>query len=419
MKTKHPTFQIWGWPLAVLALLATAGSAGAESVGTRVSVRSPVANFYTRPSPLAPIIDVLTRGDDVTLIQREGAWYAARLPDDRLGWVQKDIFREAEADVPAAADQSPAGKEQPPTEAAADPLEPPPLPDQIRVASRSAQVRKRPSDRSDVVFSLRRGQIVEVRDREGEWYRISDEEGRRGWAFVPLFAAVEPAGQSPDEPMAKSVAAPADAELPAETAGPEAVAGLKRALVEVRSGRVRRSPSLEAPVETGISRGEVVTVTDENDEWYAIQTDEGRIGWAHRKLFGPITGGMLTQIRTEPGETGSDAETVVFELNGFHPPETFALEEGNLLKIVCDFKGVLPSETLGRVVPLEGEYLKRVRLGVHETPELKVRAVVDLSPDRQYGVEQVFFRESNRYVLEIRPLPPEAADVAARTKTAE
>jgi hypothetical protein len=38
--------------------------------------------------------------------------------------------------------------------------------------------------------------------------------------------------------------------------------------------------------------------------------------------------------------------------------------------------------------------------------------VVDLSPDRQYGVEQVFFRESNRYVLKIRPAAPEGAATA-------
>jgi uncharacterized protein YgiM (DUF1202 family) len=406
MKKNHPTFQIWTWPATALALLAMAGPSAAKPAGTRVNVQVPVANFYTQPSRLAPILDVLTRGDDVTLIQREGAWYAARLPDDRLGWVRQDIFRETE--IPASA----ADPETPATEAeAADPLEPPPFPERVRVASRSAQVRKRPSDRADIAFSLRREQIVNVEDREGEWYRISDEDGRRGWAFVPLFAAA-PGGQPPAEAPAESAAETAEAALPAEAAAPDPVAGLKRALVEVRSGRVRQSPSLDAPVETGISRGEVVTVTDENEEWYAIQTNEGKIGWAHRNLFGPITGGMLTKIRTEPGDPDSEAETVVFELNGFHPPDTFALEEDNLLKIVCDFKGVLPSETLDRVVPLEGKYLKRVRIGVHKTPELKVRAVVDLSPDRQYGVEQVFFRESNRYVLKIRPAAPEGAATA-------
>lgn len=415
MKKNHPTFQIWTWPLAALALLAMAGPSAAKPDGTRVSVQVPVANLYTQPSRLAPILDVLTRGDDVILIQREGEWYVARLPDDRLGWVQQDIFRESGAADAAADMEAPAMETEAAGEtAAADPLQPPPLPERVRVASRSAQVRKRPSDGADIVFSLRQDQMVNVEDQEGEWYRISDEEGRRGWAFVPLFAAA-PGGRPPAEAPAESVAEPAEAALPAEAAAPDPVAGLKRAVVEVRSGRVRQSPSLSAPVETGISRGEVVTVTDENEEWYAIQTNDGEIGWAHRNLFGPVTGGMLTQIRTEPGEPDSEAETVVFELNGFHPPDTFALEEDNLLKIVCDFKGVLPSETLDRVVPLEGKYLKRVRLGVHKTPELKVRAVVDLSPDRQYGVEQVFFRESNRYVLKIRPVAPE--DATAKTGT--
>jgi uncharacterized protein YgiM (DUF1202 family) len=416
MKTNRIPLQL---VVSLLGFLAAwtiwVGGVSAESPGARVKVQSPVANLYTQPSTLAPIIDVLTRGDELTLIQREGEWYVGRLTDDRLGWVRQDVFRESPPEQTAPSSESQTAKNAVSAEAAPPP-QPPRLPDRVRVASRSAQVRKKPADGSEIAFSLRRGEVVEVLEREGDWYRIANDSGKRGWAFVPLFAAADSA--APPEPPAQTVQAATDDAAAAKEFVQDSKAGgdAKRAVVEVRSGRVRSAPSLESSVETGITQGEVVTVTEQSGEWFAIETDQGETGWAHQKLFGPVTGGMLTDIRAEPGED-ADAETVVFELNGFHPPNTFALEEDNLLKIVCDFKDVLPSDALGKVVPLTGQYLKRVRLGVHKTPDLKVRAVVDLSPDRQYGVEQVFFRESNRYVLTIRPLPPEESDVTAQTGT--
>ncbi|MFP4030550.1 MAG: SH3 domain-containing protein [Desulfococcaceae bacterium] len=413
MKTNRIPLRLGASLLGFLSAWSmTTDVAAAESPGSRVKVQAPVANLHTQPSPLAPIIDVLARGDELTLIQREGEWYVGRLTDDRLGWVRQDVFRETPLEETTRSSDSPT-EENAAFAEAAPPPQPPRLPDRARVASRSAQVRKKPADGSEIAFSLRRGEVVEVLEREGDWYRIANDSGKRGWAFVPLFtAAPAAASESPDQtPM------PPSDDFVAETESvrdPEADA--KRAVVEVRSGRVRSAPSLESPVATGIAQGEVVTITEQSGEWFAIETDRGETGWAHQKLFGPVAGGMLTDIRAESDEE-ADAETVAFELNGFHPPNTFALEEDNLLKIVCDFKDVLPAETLGRVIPLTGRYLKRVRLGVHKTPERKVRAVVDLSPNRQYGVEQIFFRESNRYVLKIRPLPPEESDVTIQTGT--
>jgi uncharacterized protein YgiM (DUF1202 family) len=396
-----PTFSV-RLLAAWIGLLLTPPALSAAEAGAELVVQAPVANFYTQPSPLAPIIDVLTRGDRLTVVQRDGKWYVGRLPDDRLGWVHQDIFREAAA----AEDAAPPPAESPRT---ASPPETAPWPERVRVASRSAQVRKSPSDHADIAFALRRGDTVRVLERTDDWYRVADDADRTGWAFVPLFAAVE-AGTAPAPPPSASAESPAEPAPPPPKTDPamDAADAARMAVVEVRSGRVRAAPSLEADIRTGVSRGEVVAVTDTAGDWYAIATESGETGWAHRKLFGPETRGMLRDIRME--SAGADAERVTFELNGFHPPDTFALEEDGLLKIVCDFEGVLPIESLERVLPMEGKLIQRVRLGVHETPDLKVRAVVDLSPEREYGVEQVFYRETSRYVLTIQPL---AADATA------
>jgi uncharacterized protein YgiM (DUF1202 family) len=384
----------------ILLALSAPAISSARSKPAVLEVQAPIANFHTQPSPLSPIIDVLTRGDRLTLIQREGEWYVGRLSDNRLGWVHREIFGETGG--------TPADGESEAGESASSPATTPepPLPDRLRVASRSAQIRKRPSDHADIAFSLTRDEIVSVLDREEDWYRIRDGSGRTGWAFVGLFGAPDASaavsagprrgspspetsarpGRSGPEP----IAAPDDSEIP------------RRVVVEVRSGRVRAEPSANAPVRTGVSRGEVVSVKEMSGDWYAIETDDGESGWAHRGLFGPESRGVLRAVRAELDRP--DSETVIFELDGFHPPETFALEENGVLKIVSDFKGILPSADLGRVVPLNGRFLERVRMGVHRSPEPKLRAVVDMSPEYRYGVEQVFFRESNRYSLTIRPM---------------
>lgn len=388
----------------------------AAEPGAELKVLAPVANFYTQPSPLAPIIDVLTQGDPVTVVQRDGEWYVGRLPDDRLGWVHQDVFRESGSVPPGEAAPTVAESRRPTPRA-----KPVRLPKQLRVASRSAQVRKAPSDHAEIAFALRRGETVRILDRTDHWYRVADESDRTGWGYVPLFAAVETETASPSAPSATAPSGdPKISRAPTESATPpserepamDTANATRMAVVKVRSGRVRASPSLEAGVRTGISRGEVVAVTNTAGDWYAIETKGGEIGWAHRKLFGPETQGILRDIRME--SDGKVAETVTFDLNGFHPPDTFALEEDGLLKIVCDFTGVLPAESLGRVLPMDGQWIQQVRLGIHQTPEPKVRAVVDLSPEQEYGVEQVFYRETGRYVLTIRPLA--AADATAEAE---
>ena len=108
---------------------------------------------------------------------------------------------------------------------------------------------------------------------------------------------------------------------------------------------------------------------------------------------------LLKSIRFEKS---SDAEKVLFELNGFYPPEVFGLT-GDQLRVVCDFKKVNPEKSLPMVLETNGTFILRIRVGIYPTPDLKVRVVLDLVPHKNYDIEQAFFQKDTTFVLIIRP----------------
>ncbi len=101
-------------------------------------------------------------------------------------------------------------------------------------------------------------------------------------------------------------------------------------------------------------------------------------------------------------ETTNKKEMVLFRVSGFHPPVVFAIEEEEP-RIVCDFLDVLLGENIEDVLNSDGNYIKRVRVARHSSPE-KVRVVLDLVADNNYELKQVFFKEDNLFVVVISNL---------------
>lgn len=108
-------------------------------------------------------------------------------------------------------------------------------------------------------------------------------------------------------------------------------------------------------------------------------------------------------------EIGSDltlpsAEMITIVLTGLFPPQTQVIE-GRTPKIICDFPDVLMEKTIKRTIPIHGKYVLQVRTGIHPPPEPKSRIVIDLAPDHDYQVEQLFYEQNNRYSMIIREKP--------------
>lgn len=133
------------------------------------------------------------------------------------------------------------------------------------------------------------------------------------------------------------------------------------------------------------------------------------MGWAHQGLFiesdeplssedasGKDFAKEIKEIKVDITPGGE--EKIVFVLNGFYPPETFVIEE-SVPKVVCDFFGLRLGSGIRRQTEVNGDLVQKIRIGVHKGAEPKTRVVMDLVSDRDYEVEQIFFRKENLYTL--------------------
>ncbi len=361
------------------------------------TVIAPVGNMYIRPAESASVVDTLKQGDRITVIGREGEWCMARLPDQRLGWVHESLFHEIpEKDAPASEAETPAAQQDAADSPSGQGRVQKDFLFQAVVRIPSARVREKPSLSSDVNFGLQKGEKVTVTDREKDWYHIRSEDGRTGWAFHSLFRIL--GGNN---------------ELPAETAvQPREVKDTDgipfQAVTKIELARIREQPSFESDVLFRIKKGQTVTVTEVKQDWFRIENEEGKSGWAHHLHFSrlPSAKGPTPVISSIRFETDADeSEKVIIALNGFYPPdETFPLDE-EIPKVVCDFYEVSVAEGIDKIIPVNGKLIRTIRLGIHKGSRPKVRVVVDLDPRKKYGVEQVFFKKTNLYSLTFKPLP--------------
>ena len=117
---------------------------------------------------------------------------------------------------------------------------------------------------------------------------------------------------------------------------------------------------------------------------------------------------LLKSIRFE--KSSDHTEKVLFELNGFYPPEVFGLK-GDQPRVVCDFKKVNLEKSLTKVLETNGTFILRIRVEIYPSPDPKIRVVLDLVPHKNYDIEQIFFQKDTTFALIIRP---ENADKALR-----
>ncbi|MFW5640756.1 MAG: SH3 domain-containing protein [Thermodesulfobacteriota bacterium] len=370
-----------------------------EEILPRLALRVDKGWVREAPSSQAEAKFALNKGDIVSVVDTMEGWYYIRLEDGRNGWAYQDLFRPVEdttqvsvpepVQIPSPEESTPSDSESPLFEA--------------RLKVDSGRVRTLPTTNSGVKFGLQKGDTVSVMDRRDGWYFIQTGNGETGWAYHTLFypppegtsAAVSGESESEAEPVT-------DSEEPPVTAGEP----LFRARVKVDSGRVREAPTTESQIKFGIQKGDTVSVEDTRDGWYFIRLDGGPFGWAHQSLFSLDAAGeseikKIESIRFEDGPAGE--EKIIFSLNGFYPPKTFALDE-EVPKVVCDFINTRLGPNLGNSITVGGDLVQKIRIGYHESPEEKVRVVIDLSPDKKYSVEQVFYKKTNLYTLTFKNL---------------
>ncbi len=252
----------------------------------------------------------------------------------------------------------------------------------------------KPSELSSIIDILTKGDKVAILREDGDWLAVELKDKRLGWIHKNL------------------VTPPLDNNIPSETKNVKKDEPLPENrdknisfyVVEVKSGRVRKKPSLDGPVMFGLKKGDKVSVTKIKDDWYHIVSENGKQGWAHKSLFEKEffadQSKIIKNIRFEITPQGD--EKLIFELNGFYPPKTFALDEEVIPKIVCDFSGASLSPGIRQKLKTNGRLIKKVRIGIHDKPEQKIRIVADLNPGRTYGIDQIFYKKTRLYVLTVK-----------------
>jgi len=175
--------------------------------------------------------------------------------------------------------------------------------------------------------------------------------------------------------------------------------------VKVPVGRIRQEASMDAGIIFRLYKGDRVTVVESGGDWYRIDTEDRRKGWAHRMLFSKdaprstkAAKRLIKAIWVE--ELTQERGKIFIELDDYYLPDTLVLE-GDRPRIACDFYGLHPDPALQKKIPVYSGFVRSIRLGVHSDGKAKTRVVIDLLPDNNYIVEQQFFIEENTYLLDI------------------
>lgn len=102
-------------------------------------------------------------------------------------------------------------------------------------------------------------------------------------------------------------------------------------------------------------------------------------------------------------DSSTKGEMVLFHLSGFHPPSVSAVEKDNP-RVFCDFLGMELDKGVEEVIAAKGKFVERITTAKPSTSE-KVRVVLHLVPNRDYDLQQVFFKNDNLFVLIVNELP--------------
>ena len=141
-------------------------------------------------------------------------------------------------------------------------------PDVLTVRSAEARLFAQPVKIAPVIETLKPGVELLVLHRKGEWFAVSMADQRLGWVHQSIFTAE------------KSTAG--DAAKAPEGASPEQPG--RNAALKAASGRVRKAPSMDAPLAFGLTRGNRFSVLAKQGDWYHIQAESGQTGWIYHTL---------------------------------------------------------------------------------------------------------------------------------------
>ncbi|MHB8789367.1 MAG: AMIN domain-containing protein [Desulfobulbaceae bacterium] len=197
---------------------------------------------------------------------------------------------------------------------------------------------------------------------------------------APVVAAPEP--PKAPEPVAKKIVAPAE---PAHVPIPEPAA----------TAATRETISVPEP-----APAPTIAAIPGHDQGAEPSQDEATViqplaeigpGQAEKGDLPPV----LYSIEFD--KDANKGETISFKLNTFNPPVVFGIEE-DTPRIVCFFKDTTAGPELQDLLDASGRFVKSIQVGKYSNPD-NIRVVLDLVPNQNYDLQQVFFKEDNMFMI--------------------
>ena len=96
-------------------------------------------------------------------------------------------------------------------------------------------------------------------------------------------------------------------------------------------------------------------------------------------------------------ENSTKGEMIIFKLNGYFPPKVVGSEKGEP-RVICDFVNTHLGAQVKEVIHCKGKFVDSVRI-TQQKQGNKISAVLSLVPNRNYDLQQVFFKEDNLFVI--------------------
>jgi len=131
---------------------------------------------------------------------------------------------------------------------------------------------------------------------------------------------------------------------------------------------------------------------------FAVKKDQ-----AKQKKQKQATAGVTAQLQKISFDDSSEkGEMVLFHLNDFYPPSVTAVETDNP-GVICEFAAMSVADSVDKTIYTNGKFVERIRTEIQQDTG-KVKVFLDLAPNYDYDLQQVFFKTDNLFVLIINEL---------------
>ena len=121
----------------------------------------------------------------------------------------------------------------------------------VSVQREKVNIRSGPGTDHEILWEVFRGFPLQVTERRGEWARIVDFEGDRGWIYTPLISKT------------------------------------KSMIVKVNTANMRVGPGTNYEVMATVRYGVVFEPVERRRDWIKVQHADGTTGWISDQLLWP------------------------------------------------------------------------------------------------------------------------------------